>query len=320
LDHSANITDPNAIKSEKAIPIGDKLKDYYSATDLITRGTPTGIKYHLTFVTEQDIESIKQIPTILEYIKASKLSVPEDVIDGEKAIPIGCLLNIHSIALKTNIYDLEKDLEYNLNADRMSYNDPSELKIKLNPRQLLSRRLNQPPLSDSSVIEILATERDKSEILTLIPGICYGHDYFGSFFDYGNPDQNPVKALQEHNTFLKKHRVVALRAKREVLRMETSRGFSMESEILKVKNHQGGQSYACISTRTTNRKPSSTQTPRSNPSTPERLDTTRRNTNRSKTSSQSTCTRTTSSTPHDVCPPPTRCPRAETDDSRDPRT
>ena len=79
-----NITDPKAIKSEKAIPIGNKLKEYYSATDLMTRGTPTGIKYHLTFVTEQDIESIKQIPEILEYIKANKLSVSEDVFDGEK--------------------------------------------------------------------------------------------------------------------------------------------------------------------------------------------------------------------------------------------
>jgi hypothetical protein len=36
-----NITEPKAIKSEKAIPIGDKLKEYYSATDLMTRGTPT---------------------------------------------------------------------------------------------------------------------------------------------------------------------------------------------------------------------------------------------------------------------------------------
>jgi hypothetical protein len=131
-----NIMDPKAIKSEKVIPIGDKLKEYYSATDLVTRGARTGTRYHLTFVTEQDIESIKQIPDILEYIKANKLSISEDVFDGKKAIPIGCLLNIHPNALKTNIYDLEKDLVYNLNADRMSYNDASELKIKLNPRQL----------------------------------------------------------------------------------------------------------------------------------------------------------------------------------------
>jgi hypothetical protein len=152
-------------------------------------------------------------------------------------------LNIHPNALKTNIYNLEKDLVYNLNADRMSYNDTGELKIKLNPRQLLSRRLNLPRSLDSCVIEILATERDKNESLALIPDICSRHDYFGSFFDYGNPDRNPLEAVQEHNTFLKNHRVVALQAKREVQIIETSRGFRMESEILKVKNHQGGQIF-----------------------------------------------------------------------------
>jgi hypothetical protein len=241
-----NITDPKAIKSEKAIPIGNKLKEYYSATDLMTRGTPTGIKYHLTFVTEQDIESIKQIPEILEFIKANKLSVSEDVFNGEKAIPIGCLLNINPNALKTNIHELERDIVYNLNADRMSYNDTNELVIKLNPRQMLSRRLSLPPSFDSCVIEILATERDKNEILDLIPDICIGHHHFGSFFSYGNPDRNPVEALQDHNTFLKNHRVVALRAKREILIMETSRGYRMESEILKVKNHQGGQIFQRI--------------------------------------------------------------------------
>jgi len=240
-----NITDPKAIKSEKTIPIGDKLKEYYSATDLMTRGTPTGIKYHLTFVTEQDIESIKQIPEILEYIKANKLSVSEDVFDGEKAIPIGCLLNIHPNALKTNIHDLERDLSYTLNRDRMN-DDAPELVVKLNPRQLLSRRLSLPPTLDSSVIEILATEHDKDEILGLIPNICYGHYHFGSFFNYGKLDWNPVEALQEHNTYLKNHRVVALRAKREILTMDTSRGFSMESEILKVKNHQGEQMFQRI--------------------------------------------------------------------------
>jgi hypothetical protein len=111
---------------------------------------------------------------------------------------------------------------------------------------MLSRRLNLPPSFDSCVIEILATERDKDEILGLIPDICLGHHHFGSFINYGNPDRNPVEALQEHNTFLKDHRVVALRAKREVLIMETSRGFRMESEILKLKNHQGGQIFQRI--------------------------------------------------------------------------
>jgi hypothetical protein len=77
----------------------------YSETEMVTRGAITGIRYHLIFVMEQDIESIKAIPDILKYIKANKLSVSVDVFDCEKAIPIGCLLNVHPDAKKTNIYE-----------------------------------------------------------------------------------------------------------------------------------------------------------------------------------------------------------------------
>lgn len=90
-----NIANPKAIMSVASIPSGDQLKEYYSKTDLISRGTTIGAKIHLTFATELDIDSIKQIPAILEYLKAYKISVTEDVFDGEKAVPIGCLLYIH---------------------------------------------------------------------------------------------------------------------------------------------------------------------------------------------------------------------------------
>lgn len=115
-----------------------------------------------------------------------------------------------------------------------------ELKIKLIPKQTLNRRLNLPKEINSCAIEILATEKDRDEIESFLPSICKDTDYYGKFLSYGNPYRNICDAVQDHNHYLKNHRYVALRAKREVLLRETGEeGSRMEQEILQVKNAKG---------------------------------------------------------------------------------
>jgi hypothetical protein len=46
--------------------LNQKSDPHRRQTQLVTRGATTGIRYHLTFVTEQDIESIKQIQDSIE--------------------------------------------------------------------------------------------------------------------------------------------------------------------------------------------------------------------------------------------------------------
>ena len=212
-----NHTDPKAIKSVASIPIDEELKGYYSQSDMPTRGTTSSTRYHLTFTTASDIETIKQIPEILEFIKANNLSVSEDVFEGEKAVPIGCLLYIHPDPLKTNIDDLEKDLQYSINFDNGAAQEPNEataakkqLKIKFIPKHPLNRRLSLPHGMNSVAIEILATKQDKEEILTMIPGVCSNSDYYGRFLSYSNPDCNICEEIQQHNQYLKSHRYVVL--------------------------------------------------------------------------------------------------------------
>jgi hypothetical protein len=237
-----NVTDPKAIKSVASIPTGDEINEYYSKTEMTQRGTPTGVKLHFTFVTEHDIETIKQIPDILAYIKANKLNVSEDVFEGERAIPIGCLLYIHPDPKKTNIIELEKDLQYSLNFEytSMDYKTEREMKVKLIPKQELSRRLSLPRTMNSCAIEILTTEKDKDTIEELLYSICEDSDHYGKFLSYSNPQQNIIGAVQEHNNYLRKHRHIVLRAKREVLYLETGEGNQrMEQKVLKAKDGEG---------------------------------------------------------------------------------
>jgi hypothetical protein len=244
-----NVTHPKAIMSVASIPSGDQLKQYYSKTHLISRGTSNVVKYHLTFASEQDIDSIKQIPDVLEYIRANKLNVSANVFEGEKAVPIGCLLCVHPDPKKTNIIELEKDLHFSLNYDNIvaqesgaTTENQRELKIKLIPKQALNRRLSQPEAINARAIEILATEQDIEEIQRRIREICLDSDHYhyGKFLSYSSPDCNICEALQEHDRYLKCHQLIALRANREVLLLATGEtGSRMEEDILKHRSADG---------------------------------------------------------------------------------